>query len=252
MPSPDAPHYDLAIVGGGINGVGIARDAAGRGLKVLLLEKDDLAAHTSSSSTKLIHGGLRYLEHYEFGLVAESLAEREVLLRAAPHIIAPLQFVLPHEPHLRPAWMIRAGLFLYDHIGGRKTLPSSFDVDLHASKWGAGLKDRFRKGFVYSDARVDDARLVVLNAIGARELGAEIRTRTRLTGARRENGLWRLALVDTAVNVREIDPAVAEEQLEQAKAELERVERGESDADRWQLEQRIRHAENQLTVVGRA
>jgi len=198
MPFPDASHYDLAIVGGGINGVGIARDAAGRGLKVLLLEKDDLAAHTSSSSTKLIHGGLRYLEHYEFGLVAESLAEREVLLRAAPHIIAPLQFVLPHEPHLRPAWMIRAGLFLYDHIGGRKTLPSSFDVDLHASKWGAGLKDRFRKGFVYSDARVDDARLVVLNAISARELGAEIRTRTRLTGALRENGLWRLALVDTA------------------------------------------------------
>src|SRR2546430_762546 len=198
MPAPDVPHYDLVIAGGGINGTGIARDAAGRGLKVLLVEKDDLASHTSSGSTKLIHGGLRYLEYYEFRLVAEALGEREVLLRAAPHIIAPLQFVLPHEPHLRPAWMIRAGLFLYDHIGGRKTLPSSVDVDLHASKWGAGLKDRFRKGFVYSDARVDDARLVVLNAIGARELGAEIRTRTRLTGARRENGLWRLALVDTA------------------------------------------------------
>src|SRR5258708_21931391 len=127
MPEPDASHYDLAIVGGGVNGAGIARDAAGRGLKVLLVEKDDLASHTSSWSTKLIHGGLRYLEYYEFRLVAESLAEREVLLRAAPHIIAPLQFVLPHEPHLRPAWMIRAGLFLYDHIGGRKTLPSSLD-----------------------------------------------------------------------------------------------------------------------------
>ncbi len=198
MPASDASHYDLAIVGGGINGAGIARDAAGRGLKVLLVEKDDLAAHTSSSSTKLIHGGLRYLEYYEFRLVAEALAEREVLLRAAPHIIAPLQFVLPHEPHLRPAWMIRAGLFLYDHLGGRKTLPSSFGVDLRASKWGAGLKDKFGKGFVYSDARVDDARLVVLNAIAASELGAEIRTRTRLTDARRDNGLWRLALADAA------------------------------------------------------
>src|SRR5947209_10911506 len=130
--------YDLVIAGGGINGTGIARDAAGRGLKVLLLEKDDLAAHTSSSSTKLIHGGLRYLEYYEFRLVAESLAEREVLLRAAPHIIAPLQFALPYEPHLRPAWMIRAGLFLYDHMGGRKSLPSSFGVELSTSKWGAG------------------------------------------------------------------------------------------------------------------
>src|SRR5207249_6555226 len=159
--------YDLAVVGGGINGVGIARDAAGRGLRVLLVEKDDLAAHTSSASTKLIHGGLRYLEYYEFRLVAEALAERELLLRVAPHIIEPLQFVLPHEPHLRPAWMIRCGLFLYDHLGGRSTLPSSFGVDLHSSRWGAGLKDRFSRGFVYSDARVDDARLVVLNAIGA-------------------------------------------------------------------------------------
>jgi glycerol-3-phosphate dehydrogenase len=131
--------YDLAVIGGGINGAGIARDAAGRGLSVLLVEKDDLAAHTSSLSTKLIHGGLRYLEHYEFRLVAESLSEREVLLRLAPHIIEPLQFVLPHEPHLRPAWMIRSGLFLYDHLGGRKTLPASFGVDLAASKWGAGL-----------------------------------------------------------------------------------------------------------------
>src|ERR1700752_3645436 len=123
MPTSNPATYDLAIVGGGINGAGIARDAAGRGLKVLLVEQDDLGAHTSSASTKLIHGGLRYLEYYEFRLVAEALAEREVLLRAAPHIIAPLQFVLPHEPHLRPAWMIRAGLFLYDRLGGRMTLP---------------------------------------------------------------------------------------------------------------------------------
>ena len=196
MPAADAPIYDLAIIGGGINGAGIARDAAGRGLKVLLLEKDDLAAHTSSASTKLIHGGLRYLEYYEFRLVSEALAEREVLLRIAPHIIAPLQFVLPHEPHLRPAWMIRAGLFLYDHLGGRRKLPASFGVDLRTSKWGAGLKDRFGKGFVYADARVDDARLVVLNALAAKELSAEIRTRARFTGARRESGLWRLSLAD--------------------------------------------------------
>jgi glycerol-3-phosphate dehydrogenase len=198
MPAADASIHDLAIVGGGINGAGIARDAAGRGLSVLLVEKDDLASQTSSASTKLIHGGLRYLEYHEFRLVSESLAEREVLLRAAPHIISPLQFVLPHEPHLRPAWMIRAGLFLYDHLGGRGTLPSSFGVDLREGKWGAGLKRKFRKGFVYSDARVDDSRLVVLNALAAKELGAEIRTRTRLAGARRENGLWRMSLVDTA------------------------------------------------------
>src|SRR6202166_4717647 len=135
--------FDLAIIGGGVNGCGIARDAAGRGNSVFLCEMNDLASGTSSWSTKLIHGGLRYLEYYEFRLVAESLAEREVLLRAAPHIITPLQFVLPHEPHLRPAWMIRAGLFLYDHLGGRKSLPSSFGVELSTSKWGAGLKKTF-------------------------------------------------------------------------------------------------------------
>src|SRR6202051_3069082 len=184
--------YDVLVVGGGVNGTGIARDAAGRGLKVLLVEKDDLASHTSSSSTKLIHGGLRYLEYYEFGLVAEAPAEREFLLRAAPHIIAPLQFVLPHEPHLRPAWMIRAGLFLYHHLGGRKSLPSSSGVHLGRSKWGAGLKTKFDKGFVYSDAKVDDARLVVVNALAAKEQGAEIRMRTRLIGARRDHGTWRV------------------------------------------------------------
>src|SRR5450432_3853484 len=196
MALPYQAMYDLAIVGGGINGAGIARDAAGRGLKTLLVEKDDLAAHTPSWSTKLIHGGLRYLEHYEFRLVSEALAEREVLLRAAPHIISPLQFVLPHEPHLRPAWMIRVGLFMYDHLGGRKSLPSSFAVDLSSSQWGAGLKSTFHRGFVYSDARVDDARLVVFNAISAREKGADIRTHTKLTAARRESGVWRITLQD--------------------------------------------------------
>ena len=182
--------FDLLIVGGGINGAGIARDAAGRGLAVLLVERDDLAAHTSSWSTKLIHGGLRYLEHFEFRLVAESLAEREILLKLAPHIIQPLSFVLPHEPHLRPAWMIRAGLFFYDRLGGRMTLPKSFTVNLATGRWGAGLQPRFRKGFVYADARVDDARLVLINALSAQAKGAQIRVRTRLVSARREGDLW--------------------------------------------------------------
>jgi len=186
--------YDLLVIGGGINGAGIARDAAGRGLSVLMVEKDDLAAHTSSWSTKLIHGGLRYLEHYEFRLVAEALAEREVLLRAAPHIIEPLLFVLPHEPHLRPAWMIRAGLFLYDHLGGRMRLPKSFGVDLDGTRYGAGLKPRFKRGFAYADARVDDARLVVCNAIDARMRGADVHVRTRLRHARRDDGTWRATL----------------------------------------------------------
>jgi D-erythritol 1-phosphate dehydrogenase len=190
----DDPSFDLLIVGGGINGAGVARDAAGRGLKVLLVERDDLSAHTSSWSTKLIHGGLRYLEHYEFRLVSESLAEREILLKLAPHIIEPLAFVLPHEPHLRPAWMIRAGLFLYDRLGGRMTLPKSFSVDLAGSRWGAGLQPRFRKGFVYADARVDDARLVVINARSAHAKGARIEVRTRLVSARREGALWRARL----------------------------------------------------------
>jgi len=192
------PQYDLLVVGAGINGAGIARDAAGRGLAVLVVEQGDIAAATSQWSTKLIHGGLRYLEQFEFRLVRESLAEREVVLRQAPHLVEPLAFVLPHEPHLRPAWMLRAGLFLYDHLGRRETLPASFGVDLERTQWGAGLKPGFRKGFVYSDAKVDDARLVVLNAIDARERGADIRVRTRLVSARRERGaagpFWRAAL----------------------------------------------------------
>ena len=196
--------YDLLVIGGGINGAGIARDAAGRGLSVLLVEKDDLAAHTSSWSTKLIHGGLRYLEHYEFRLVAEALAEREVLLRAAPHIIEPLLFILPHEPHLRPAWMIRAGLFLYDHLGGRMTLPKSFGVDLAGTRYGAGLKPRFKRGFAYADARVDDARLVVGNAMDARIRGADIHVRTLLRHAQRDNGRWRATLETRDGEVREV------------------------------------------------
>lgn len=190
--------YDLAIVGAGINGAGIARDAAGRGLNVLLIEQDDIAGATSQWSTKLIHGGLRYLEHFEFRLVRESLAEREVLLHCAPHLVAPLAFVLPHEPHLRPAWMIRAGLFLYDHLGRRETLPGSFGVDLDGSPWGAGLKPKFRKGFVYSDARVDDARLVVANVMAARRLGADVRVRTRLSASTRDGDCWRASLTEVS------------------------------------------------------
>ena len=189
-----APLYDLLVIGGGINGAGIARDAAGRGLSVLLAEQHDLASATSSWSTKLIHGGLRYLEHYEFRLVGEALAEREVLLAIAPHIIEPLAFVLPHERHLRPAWMIRLGLFFYDRLGGTMSLPKSFGVKLAGSRWGAGLKNMFTRGFVYADARVDDARLVVLNALDAQARGADIRVHTMVTGARRENGLWNVML----------------------------------------------------------
>lgn len=183
--------FDLLVVGGGINGVGIARDAAGRGLSVCLCERDDLAAHTSSSSTKLIHGGLRYLEQYEFALVGKALAEREVLLRAAPHIIWPLRFVLPHQSHLRPAWMIRLGLFLYDNLGrGRRTLPGSRRVNLKHHESGPPLRDEFHTGFVYSDAWVQDARLVVLNAMDAMERGATIYTRTQCISARREADGW--------------------------------------------------------------
>nr|WP_243434187.1 glycerol-3-phosphate dehydrogenase [Pseudomonas sp. 43(2021)] len=188
---PLADCYDLAVIGGGINGVGIAADAAGRGLKVFLCEKDDLAQHTSSASSKLIHGGLRYLEHYEFRLVREALAEREVLLAKAPHIVKPMRFVLPHRPHLRPAWMIRAGLFLYDHLGKRKRLGASRSL-----RFGAGypLKPEITRGFEYADCAVDDARLVILNAMAARENGAHIRTRTRCLRAERSEGVWQVEL----------------------------------------------------------
>ena len=170
--------YDILIVGGGINGSAIARDAAGRGLSVLLCEKDDLASHTSSSSTKLIHGGLRYLEHFEFRLVRDALIEREVLLRAAPHIIWPMRFVLPYDQGLRPAWMLRLGLFLYDSLGGRKELPGTKTVKLNKAPHSGVLEARLSKGFEYSDCWVEDARLVVLNAIDAKNSGATILTRT--------------------------------------------------------------------------
>ncbi|WP_322045532.1 glycerol-3-phosphate dehydrogenase [Paraburkholderia sp. J67] len=177
--------YDLLVVGGGINGAGIARDAAGRGLSVLLCEQDDLASHTSSASTKLIHGGLRYLEYREFGLVRKALQERETLLRAAPHIMWPLRFVMPHMPNLRPAWLIRIGLFLYDHLAKRELLPGSRGIDMRRHAAGAPLIDSIRRGFVYSDGWVDDARLVVLNALDAQERGANILTRTKLVAAQR-------------------------------------------------------------------
>jgi glycerol-3-phosphate dehydrogenase len=187
--------YDLLIIGGGINGTAIAREATLNGLSVLLVEKDDLAAHTSSASTKLIHGGLRYLEYYEFKLVREALKERERLLRAAPHLIYPMHFVLPHENSVRPWWLVRLGLLLYDTIGGRITLPRSRSLKRTDTGYLAPLK-RPGKGFVYSDAWVDDARLVVLNALDAQRHGGEIATRTALLSARREGDVWSAALSD--------------------------------------------------------
>ncbi|HLJ52074.1 MAG TPA: glycerol-3-phosphate dehydrogenase, partial [Rhizomicrobium sp.] len=195
--------FDLAIIGGGVNGCGIARDAAGRGLSVFLCEMNDLASGTSSWSTKLVHGGLRYLDYYEFRLVREALMEREVLWKIAPHIIHPLRFVLPHHAGLRPAWLLRLGLFLYDHLGGRKLLPPTKSLDLRTDVTGKPLASgRFTKGFEYSDCAVDDARLVVLNARDALERGAEIRTRTRAIEARQRDGRWQLTLEDAVTGVR--------------------------------------------------
>jgi glycerol-3-phosphate dehydrogenase len=191
----DAP-YDLIVVGGGINGCGIARDAAGRGWSVLLCERDDLAAHTSSASTKLIHGGLRYLEHIHFGLVRKALAEREVLLASAPHIMWPLRFVMPHAKELRPAWLIRTGLFLYDHLAKRRLLPASQQVDLTTHAAGASLDARFQRGFIYSDVWVDDARLTALTALDAAERGATVLTRTRCERLERTGSMWRATLID--------------------------------------------------------
>ncbi|MBX2856303.1 MAG: glycerol-3-phosphate dehydrogenase [Rhodobacteraceae bacterium] len=194
--SRDEPAYDLAIIGGGVNGCGIARDAVGRGLTAVLVEQSDLAQATSSASTKLFHGGLRYLEYYEFRLVREALIEREVLLRAMPHISWPMRFVLPHHQGLRPAWLLRLGLFIYDHLGGRKILPATRTLDLRSDLTGAPLKPEYKKGFEYSDCWVEDSRLVVLNARDAADKGANIRTRTRCETAEREGGLWRLSLRD--------------------------------------------------------
>lgn len=195
--SPDiAPDYDLLVIGGGINGAGIARDAAGRGLRVLVMEAGDIACGTSSASTKLIHGGLRYLEHYEFGLVRESLAERERLWAIAPHIVWPLRFVLPHRAGLRPRWLLRLGLFLYDHLGGRRRLPATRSIDLTRHPAGAPLRPEFKAGFAYSDCWVDDARLVVLNLRDAADRGATVLTRTPATALERTGDGWRVVAAD--------------------------------------------------------
>ena len=188
--------YDLFIIGGGINGAGIARDAAGRGLSVCLAEQSDFASGTSSGSTKLIHGGLRYLEHHEFSLVRKALIEREVLWSIAPHIIRPLRFVLPHHNELRPAWLIRLGLFLYDSLGGRKLLPRARTVDLTKESSGTPLKHHYKKGFEYSDCWVDDARLVVLNAMGAADRGAHVLNYHKVISSTRKNGIWSMELLD--------------------------------------------------------
>lgn len=187
---------DLLVIGGGVNGAGIARDAAGRGLSVVMCEKDDLAQGTSSRSGKLVHGGLRYLEYYEFRLVREALIEREVLLNAAPHIIWPMRFVLPHSPSDRPAWLVRLGLFLYDNLGGRKRLPGTRTLDLTRDPEGAPILDTFRKGFEYSDCWVDDARLVVLNALGAQDKGASVLPRTACTSLTVDGSEWQATLRD--------------------------------------------------------
>ncbi len=186
--------FDLVVIGGGINGTGVARDAAGRGLSVLLCEKDDLAQATSSSSTKLIHGGLRYLEFFHFKLVRESLREREILLKSMPHIIWPLRFTLPHHRGLRPSWLLRLGLFIYDHMGGRKLLPPTKKINLKKHKTGIPLKDKFSIGFEYSDCWVEDSRMVALNASDAKNNGAVIKTRTTFERATRNNDVWDIIL----------------------------------------------------------
>ena len=192
----NADTYDIAIIGGGINGCGIARDAAGRGLSVFLCEQGDLAQGTSSASTKLIHGGLRYLEHFKFRLVREALVEREILLRAMPHIAWPMRFVLPHHPGLRPAWLIRLGLFLYDHLGGRRLLPPTRTLDLRQDEAGQPLKPTYKRAFEYSDCWIDDARLVVLNARAAADQGATIAVGTTCVLAQRQGGRWQVTLED--------------------------------------------------------
>lgn len=206
----EQPIYDIVVIGGGINGAGIARDAAGRGLNVVLVEQNDLAQATSSASSKLIHGGLRYLERYDFGLVRKALIERETLLRIAPHIIWPLSFVLPHDEHLRPKWLIRCGLFLYDFLGRLRFPPrrshfhKSYAVNLRSSPLGNGLNSKYEQGFVYADGWVQDSRLVVLNAMDARNHGAHIMPRTRCLSAVRNGGFWRVMLEDKATQKTQI------------------------------------------------
>ena len=226
--------YDLFVIGGGINGAGIARDAAGRGLSTLLVERADLASATSSASSKLIHGGLRYLEHYEFKLVHESLAEREIVLRIAGHLAWPARFVMPHVPELRPRWMIRLGLFLYDHLARRSLLPGSHAVRLDAPPYSSGLRPELKHGFIYSDCRVDDARLVVANALDARLRGARVLVQTACRSARRIGGLWRAQLsngeeVEAKAIVNAAGPWVKQvlnDQLGQPSADSVRLVRG--------------------------
>jgi len=212
--------FDLAIIGGGVNGCGIARDAAGRGLSTVLFEQNDLASGTSSASTKLIHGGLRYLEYYEFRLVREALMEREVLWKLAPHIIRPLRFVLPHHARLRPAWMLRLGLFLYDHLGGRKLLPATRSLDLRRDPVGRPLKGGYSTAFEYSDCWVEDARLVVLNARDAAERGAAIHPRTPVEHLQR-GGLCRVVRGDA-----EVAALVAEQRGGQLQLAVEQLRLG--------------------------
>jgi glycerol-3-phosphate dehydrogenase len=231
---PATNPVDLLVVGGGINGAGIARDAAGRGLSVLLVERSDLAAATSSSSSKLIHGGLRYLEQYEFRLVAEALAEREVLLKVAAHLVWPARFVMPHVPELRPRWMIRLGLFMYDHLSRRSLLPGSRAVRLDQAPYASGLRKDLKHGFVYSDCRVDDARLVIANASDAAARGARILVRTECRSARRVDGRWHAELSNgETISARAIVNAagpwvkrVLNERLAQPSADAVRLVRG--------------------------
>jgi glycerol-3-phosphate dehydrogenase len=199
----ETSRFDLLVVGGGINGTGIARDAAGRGLSVLLIEQDDLAAGTSSRSSKMIHGGLRYLENFQFRLVREALKEREVLQKIAPQIVRPLNFILPYVTTMRPKWLLKIGLFIYDHLGGASSLPRSGSVDLTSAREGQPLLPNYTEGFHYSDCWVEDMRLVVLNAVDAHHRGAVIRTRTRLEAVTTQHGIWQARLVDTRSGARE-------------------------------------------------
>jgi len=226
--------YDLLVVGGGINGAGIARDAAGRGLSTVLVERGDLAGATSSASSKLIHGGLRYLEQYEFKLVHEALAEREILLRIAGHLVWPARFVMPHVPELRPRWMIRIGLFLYDHLARRSLLEGSSAIRLDVPPFASGLKPELKHGFIYSDCRVDDARLVLTNALDARQRGARVLTGTECRSAARQDKAWRVRLssgeeIQAKAIVNAAGPwvkKVLNERLSQPSRDLVRLVRG--------------------------
>ncbi|MDY3331238.1 MAG: glycerol-3-phosphate dehydrogenase [Pelistega sp.] len=229
--------YDICIIGGGINGVGIARDAAGRGLKVLVCEQNDLASATSSASSKLIHGGLRYLEHYEFRLVREALSERETLLDIAPHLVQPLRFVLPHEPHLRPAWMIRCGLFLYDHLAKRSArLPGSESIPLtRENNYGQALKANYTKGFIYSDCQVDDSRLVILNAKSARKHGATILTRSKASQITHDSQQWTVTIEQEQGQTLQIKAGILINAAGPWVAQLDKLIRPEQTADKLRL-----------------